>query len=383
MDDRMVNRRGVLRTGAVASGLVLAGCSSLLESDSTAGEESSTTSQRQREAGYRLSERITSPDPQPYENFGAALAVHGDRMLVGAPNEYAVDPETGEPKQAGAGHAYVFEREDGGWTQTGELRPTTANGGSGFGSRVALSEEYAFVAAPAENTRHGTRSGAVYSFSKVNQEWLGGGRFTEKGGQPNRRFGTAIAASGETLLVGSPAAPTSQERTGAVYHFEKQQGAWTQSHTVTPSDPQPGDRFGAEIVRSDETVVVGAPGTFQHDPGVGTAYTFTQDDDVWTQAQRLVAGDGDAHDTFGQHLAIVGTNTAASRLREHVGSCHVYELSSDGWWHAQQLTQPDGAHGTGFGQAVALAGSTTIVGAPHVDREGQTDAGEVYVYAHS
>ena len=68
-----------------------------------------------------------------------------------------------------------------------------------------------------------------------------------------------------------------------------------------------GDFFGGSVAISGDTVIVGA---YFNDVGAnanqGSVYIFTRSADVWTQQEKLTAGDGAANDLFGFSVAIDG-----------------------------------------------------------------------------
>ncbi len=74
--------------------------------------------------------------------FGGAVALAGDRMVVGAGGD---DAETGA--------AYVFQRSAGVWSQTARLRPSTARTRTRYGEAVALSADALVVGGSYEASR--------------------------------------------------------------------------------------------------------------------------------------------------------------------------------------------------------------------------------------
>ncbi|MGH7573096.1 MAG: FG-GAP repeat protein, partial [Gemmatimonadota bacterium] len=83
--------------------------------------------------------RLTAADGIPGDRFGSALAVDGDRLLVGA---FWAD--------SGRGAAYVFERgPEGGWSQTAKLEGRAV--GDSLGLKVALHGDVALVAAAGDS----------------------------------------------------------------------------------------------------------------------------------------------------------------------------------------------------------------------------------------
>lgn len=80
---------------------------------------------------------LTAPDARPLDAFGSSVAVQGDTLVVGAP-----DDDTGSAIDAGS--AYAFTRSGDTWLQRAKLHASDAgfdpdaDGGDGFGASVSL-----------------------------------------------------------------------------------------------------------------------------------------------------------------------------------------------------------------------------------------------------
>jgi len=94
--------------------------------------------------------KLTASDAADYDVFGYSVAISGDTLVVGAPFE---DGGAGDPLNA-AGAAYVFERNQGGadnWGQVTILRASDRQAsdpfGDNFGSSVSISGDTLVVGA--------------------------------------------------------------------------------------------------------------------------------------------------------------------------------------------------------------------------------------------
>lgn len=70
----------------------------------------------------------------------------------------------------------------------------------------------------------------------------------------------------------------------------------TQQQKLTAGDAEAGDGFGHGVSVSGDTVMVGALNEDAGGPGAGAAYVFTRTAGVWTQQQKLTAGDAEEND---------------------------------------------------------------------------------------
>jgi choice-of-anchor B domain-containing protein len=89
--------------------------------------------------GWVAENRLMSPDDAPEEGFGAALAVYGDELWIGAPNA-----------DDGAGQVHRFTRDGSGgpWTASGSVMATAVESGYQFGASLAVGDALAVVGAP-------------------------------------------------------------------------------------------------------------------------------------------------------------------------------------------------------------------------------------------
>ena len=84
--------------------------------------------------------KLVAPDGAAQDQLGRAVAIAGERVLAGAP----FDDDAGE----GSGAAYVFELAPQGWVPTAKLTAPGAAAGDWFGYAVALDGDRAVVGAP-------------------------------------------------------------------------------------------------------------------------------------------------------------------------------------------------------------------------------------------
>jgi hypothetical protein len=107
MDFRGLSRRDALRL-ALATGVAGVGTGT--------GDRAATVSAA--DADTTQVAKIAAGDGDPKDNFGLSVAMSSDgsTALIGTPDDEDPDGTTGD-RFNGAGSAYVFEREGGGWRQ--------------------------------------------------------------------------------------------------------------------------------------------------------------------------------------------------------------------------------------------------------------------------
>jgi hypothetical protein len=100
---------------------------------------------------------LTASDSARMDDFGRALALDGNTLVVGAPR-----------KRDGSGVAYVFERSgpEGSWAETRVLEPPRGGDHADYAAALALSGDDLLVGSPAVD---GT--GVVYHFRRDGGDW--------------------------------------------------------------------------------------------------------------------------------------------------------------------------------------------------------------------
>jgi hypothetical protein len=331
---------------------------------------------------------LTAGDGVPGDQFGASVAISGSTIMVGAPN-HAV------PFAAGAGAAYLFNEPSGGWSgaliQSAELTAAGGAASDGLGSSVALDGETAVAGAPSH-----VPGGAAYVFVKPPSGWSGdltqAATLGFTGGTGGDAFGSAVAISGDTVVVGAPSQGTAQ---GAAYVFTKPAPGWsdasTQTAKLTATGGQAGDAFGTSVAVAGQTVAIGAP---NHTVGTalaqGAVYVFAQPPAGWsgplTQSATLApAPAGVPGAGLGGSVSVTadGATVAAGAATETEGSnpdeggAYLFAEPPTGWsgtvGQSLTLTPADGLAGDQFGSSVAISGATVVSGAP--DRQVGFNAG--------
>ncbi|HTN89711.1 MAG TPA: DNRLRE domain-containing protein, partial [Sorangium sp.] len=148
--------------------------------------------------------RLTAQPPEAaHDRFGSSVAISGSRILVGAPGVVS-PPMPWYP--LGRGMAYVFDRGANGWNLDSRLIGSDGRTGDGLGGAVALSGSMAIAGAILADRVDQPDAGAAYVFSPAGGEWIEIERAKLTGSGPTGgAFGRAVAVSGSSVMVGSPA----------------------------------------------------------------------------------------------------------------------------------------------------------------------------------
>ncbi|QDU83035.1 hypothetical protein Pla163_01310 [Planctomycetes bacterium Pla163] len=181
--------------------------------------------------------KLMNSDAVPNDGFGAAVALDGDRIVVGAP-----DLPNGAP---GPGAMYVFERQQNGtWNQVQRVQGNVT-ASSGLGSSIALEGDLAAISGlgGVEQVEVMTRdAGGTWSSVQV---------LDPPDGVPFANFGNALAIDGTTIVVGASLDDTVGGNSGSIHVYEPDgSGSWYHSVELTRGSAAPDDFFGFDVAAS-------------------------------------------------------------------------------------------------------------------------------------
>jgi len=335
---------------------------------------------------------LTSTDGVNGDYFGNSVAISGDTIVVGA---YSMN--------SNQGRAYVFVKPPTGWagpiTQTATLttlHPTTQ--GDLFGYSVAIAGDTILVGATWDSHWNPPGSGAAYIYLKPADGWAG--TLTQDAtlspSDTTGDFGTSVALSGDTAVVGSTY--------NKVYVYEKPGGGWADMAAQTAELTDPGtvlyhDYFGLAVATNGDTVVVGAPqttvgGHYQQ----GEAYVYAKPGAHWTNMSNANAkllgtfaiSYANSCD-FGFTAAVDGDTIAVSAATGGInqdgqkGAIFLYQKPVGGWSgtliSSDMVTyHPSGVNSEDYGLSFAMTDQVLLAGAPGAQVGSNKNQGVIYVH---
>ena len=245
--------------------------------------------------------KLTASDGVAGDQFGAAVSMNGDSVVVGAPGADVAGA-------ADRGAAYVFRNSTGNtWVEQSKLTASDGAVADHFGASVAMRSSRALIGAPA----HAAGAGAAYLFRNTGS-WSQAAVFAA--GEPGAiGYGTSVALSGtiagDWAFVGAPDALNSGLPCGAAFVYQRATDlSWPSAARITPSDAAAGDRFGAALAASDDRLVGGAPlDTVRGVASAGSATVYRRmGTGVWQEGSKLAASTGSVLGGFANALAIAG-----------------------------------------------------------------------------
>jgi hypothetical protein len=359
-------------------------------------------------------QKIVASDRDVGDYFGLSVAISGDYAIVGAWQED--EDSTGGNTLSRAGSAYIFKNNAGTWSEVQKIVASDRGANDEFGHSVAISGDYVIVGAPDESEDSIGEStligaGSAYIFKNNAGEWSQVQKIVASDRGTGDEFGLSIGISGDYVIVGAPYegedtnGGNSFIQSGSAYIFKNNDGTWSEVQKIVASDRWNGDQFGWSVAISGDNAIVGSYLEDEDTSGenmlsrAGSAYIFKNNAETWSQIQKIVAADRGAGDEFGINVAISGDyaivgawqedhDLAGVNFREFAGSAYLFKNNAGTWSQVQKMVASDRENFDSFGSSVAISGDYAIVGAFHEDHDATGEnfigqAGSAYLFKNS
>ncbi|TWT55099.1 hypothetical protein Pla22_27530 [Rubripirellula amarantea] len=279
--------------------------------------------------------KIYGDDTVKRDLFGRSIDLSGDTIVVGA--------STADPLGSASGAAYVFNRDEGGvsnWGQVKKLTGSTQGAGDRFGHSVSIEGDDIAVGA-FKHDGVAIDTGAVYIFrrDRFGTEFWGELKAIEApDAMASDNFGTSVSIHGTTLVVGSPLDDEGGfNQVGSVYVFDRNTGGsnnWGQTAKLLADDGIAGDRFGTTVSFDGNRIVAGSPQADIGGSDSGEAYLFEDLTAGWQQTRILVNEQVTTADQYGIAVAVDGDVAIVgswldNRPVNNSGGAYAFDLRTD------------------------------------------------------
>ncbi len=319
--------------------------------------------------------KLHASDGAAHDRFGYAVALDGDRLVVGARFHDGAAMDTGA--------AYVYRFTGNSWVQEAELLANDAASFDYFGWSVGIDGDRILVGA-FEDDDKGSGAGAAYVFHFDGLQWVQEAKILASDGGVFDHFGTSVSIAGDVALVGAPFDDASGNASGSAYVFRLLGGSWVQEAKIKATDFSSSAQFGISVSTDGTRAMVGAWGDDQHGWDAGAAYVFAASGSTWVQEVKLTSDDNGAGDLFGTSVALRGDDAVvgapfndATSIRS--GAAYRYKHSGVAWLEEQKLTAATNDSLEGFGYAVDVGDVARVVGVPY-DNDLGSESGSAYVF---
>lgn len=235
----------------------------------------------------------------------------------------------------------------------------------GFGYAMAASGDTLVVGA----TQTPVRVGAAYVFVRRAGGWE---RQAKLVGDPGAvAFGEHVAIGGDTIAVSErlAGATTNDADVIRVRVFTRRGASWSEAAVLSAAAPNGG--FGAALAVERDTIFVGDGGRYVNNQHVDAGVrVFERDGAAWTERAVLVPTGATPSWAYASALAldgdrlVVGDHSAKSPAGDVTGQAYVFERAAGTWQHAATLAPRFvnvWPHDVDFGGDVALRGDRIVI----------------------
>lgn len=300
--------------------------------------------------GIEFIKRVIGSPPQADSNFGGQVAVSGDIIVIG---EHLRDHDAG--LTGGVGRAYIFNSN--GILKKILQSPAPLTLGD-FGWAVAACGDTIIIGEP-DPTASGD-AGKAHIFNS-------NGNFIKTLQSPSpvagAWFGMSVAVSENRIVVGEPSSNSGQ---GRVYIFDSNGNPL---NTLQSPSPQANAWFGYSVSVSGDRILVGEPLSNTHE---GRAYIFDSDGNP---VNTLQSPSPQSSSWFGWSVDIDGTDILVGEpLRNsQQGSINIFDSNGN---FIKSLQSPSPEAGAWFGWSVATDRDYILVG----ETRGGSSEGRTYLF---
>ncbi len=214
--------------------------------------------------GWSQQAKLLADDGVEFDQLGSSVAISGETAVIGSVNHNVL------------GSAYVFVRNGSSWTQQAELLADDGALEDSFGTAVALFGDTAVITAQADDDL-GSFSGSAYVFVRDGTSWTQQAKLLADDGAMEDTFGSAVALTGDTAVIAARRDDDLGSSSGAAYVFVRNGTSWIQQAKLLADDGSFGDEFGSSVAVSGSTLVVGSQYHDHLGADRGSAYVFSSE----------------------------------------------------------------------------------------------------------
>jgi len=310
-----------------------------------------------------LDAKLTASDGAAGDSFGSAVAVSGETAVMGA---------SGDTVQGkyGRGSAYIFRWNGSGWVQEAKLDPSVLVDYLRFGSSVGISGDSVIVGvSPVYGGTTGAR--CAYIFERIDGSWSQTAKLTESSGNPT----TSVAIQGDTAVFGQR--ETSSD-SGRAHVYSRQGDVWYWDVTLLePVGAPAGTLFGSSVAVSGNSIIVGSLPASSGNPINGMVYVYRRNPDtgIWESAGSMNYWTGTSAPPAGAFIESVGimgdAAVVGSSWQNYVGKVNVLKQGSLPWTDALGGGSISGSSSNRFGCSAGIWNRTVVAGAYSASGKGK------------
>jgi hypothetical protein len=204
---------------------------------------------------FVLEQKLLPSVQQADANFGRAIAIDGATIVVGASFENDAAPD------AGAAYVYFFNGTS--WVEQARIASPEPGRSNLFGDAVAISGDRIVIGAPDDDPSLQVRAGSAHSYTRSGSVWTFERTFSATSPRSNDRYGSSVAVDGNSVLIGVPGYDLSASlgpNIGAAVFHRWDGTTWT-TYSPVPGSAD-GDQLGAVVAANGGLFCIGSLGEY-------------------------------------------------------------------------------------------------------------------------
>ena len=275
-------------------------------------------------------QRLLPSDAATDQCFGCAIAMTANTIVVGAENK-----NEGSNLRQGAVYVYVLNGST--WTFQQKLTASDGAAQDNFAQSVAIHGDTIVVGSPNDDTGAILNHGSVYAFTRTGATWTQQPKFTAADNADSDRFGRSIGIDEQTFVAGAPGADIGQTfGAGAAYAFNRMGATFTEAQKFTSGEAD-GFIFGESVAISGGNLIIGSPrsdDTTRNVTNNGAIVVYRKNGATFSRRGRLLAFDRAGSDQLGSFVGISGNYVIGSAPfadvfgQSNIGASYVFDLST-------------------------------------------------------
>ena len=281
------------------------------------------------ETWYQVA-KLTGDDSAAGDQYGHAVSIYKDMIVVGARYNDEVD------NNAGAVYTYIKSGDN----ITFKEKITVSGGASSdyFGFSLSVREDMLIVGAYGVDD-NGLTSGAAYIYKTSNDgnNWYLKEKLIASDGASSAHFGYAVDINNKYAVIGSYL----DESKGSIYVYNTLDGGenWGNEIKLRPSDIGTSDQFGRAVAIYDSSILASAGGHDLIAANAGAVYMYEtiNDGTSWEQKSKAVAQDVKEYQYFSfgppftlaitEKYAVMGAYREGEETAPSSGAAYILNVS--------------------------------------------------------
>lgn len=213
-------------------------------------------------------QKLVAGDARRWERYGTSVAVDGDVIVIGAPH----DTQGGVIR---SGSAYLYRHDGTTWVGEQKLVADDASEEAEFGDAVAVSGDVILVGARQSSSVF-RLPGAAYAYRFDGNTWVQEQKLLASDGVGLDEFGGSVSVSGDMAIIGAMRDGHEGVASGSAYVFRYDGTVWLEDEKLVPQDGDVEDLFGRAVSVNGRTAIVGSLFDDDGGNASGSAYIYAE-----------------------------------------------------------------------------------------------------------